>query len=170
MIENPGGIIMFWKRKEQERIEGIAWFSYTIMLPEEDEEEITAIGNFIFKNIGNSILHNPYICLRIKPPQVVQLGGKIGALSHTALSIDGTNAEAWHYIHDNWKDTVMDHGEHWLKPHHSNQIEPNNQLTFSNEIRITSNQKDKFVSIDGFAYCDEVQSGFASLNNLLINF
>ena len=50
-METYGGIIMFWKKKEQERIEGIAWFSYTVILPDlaDDEKEISIMGNFIFK-------------------------------------------------------------------------------------------------------------------------
>ena len=52
---------MFWKKKDKEIIEGLAWFSYTVMLPDidEDEREITVIGNLIIKNTGTSTLNNP---------------------------------------------------------------------------------------------------------------
>ncbi len=163
---------MFWKKREQERTEGIAWFSYTVILPEiaEEENEITVIGNFTFKNLGNTNLHHPIICMRIKPIQDVRLGGKIGAMSHTALSIDGTNAEAWQYTHEDWKKKIVETGEHWLKPIHSQEIAPNNTVTFSHELHILTDKKEKYVNIEGFFYCDEMKDGLATLNNILINF
>ncbi|MBB6445216.1 hypothetical protein [Bacillus benzoevorans] len=163
---------MFWKKKEQERTEGIAWFSYTVLLPDiaEDENEITVIGNLTFKNTGNTTIHNPFICIRIKPVQDVRLGGKIGAMTHTALTIDGTNTESWHYIHDNWKKTTLETGEHWLKPNHSQFILPNDILTFSNELHISTNKEEKYVTIEGYFYSDEIKNGLTSLNNIIINF
>ena len=56
---------MFWKKKEQAKAEGLAWFSYAVMLPDmdEDESEVTVIGNLIIKNTGNTTLNNPMICI-----------------------------------------------------------------------------------------------------------
>ena len=114
---------MFWKMKEQTKIEGLAWFRYAIMLPdmEDAESELTIIGNFIIKNTGNKILNNPMICIRTKPTQEVRLGGKIGSKKHTALMMDGTNTESWQYVHDDWKKRTNETGEHWLKPNQCKQ-------------------------------------------------
>ncbi|UQD51871.1 hypothetical protein C0971_07320 [Bacillus methanolicus] len=163
---------MFWKKKEQGYAEGLAWFSYAVMLPDldEDEMEVIVVGNLIIKNTGTETLNNPTICIRIKPPQDVRLGGKIGSVTHTALMIDGTNTEAWHYIHDNWKEKTMDTGEHWLKPNHCRQLEPGEKLTFANELRISTSKEDKFVMVEGFFYCDEIKNGITALNNITINF
>jgi hypothetical protein len=163
---------MFWKKKEQIIAEGLSWFNYTVVLPDKDENEmeITIIGNLIIKNTSSTTLNNPMICIRIKPPQNVRLGGKIGAVSHTALSIDGTNSEAWHYIHDNWKEKSLETGEHWLKPNHCRQLEPSGYLTFANELRISTIKKDKFVIVEGFFCCDELINGIGALNNIMINF
>ncbi|WP_374723111.1 hypothetical protein [Peribacillus tepidiphilus] len=163
---------MFWKKKKHVTAEGLAWFSYAVMLPDMDDEEkeVTVIGNLIIKNTGNTNLNNPMICLRIKPPENVRLGGKIGSLTHTALMIDGTNSEAWHYIDDNWKEKSLENGEHWLKPNHCRQLEPGGSLTFSNELRILTTKKEKFVMVEGFFYCDEIKNGIGALNNITINF
>jgi hypothetical protein len=163
---------MFWKKKEQLIAEGIAWFNYTVMLPDKDENEteITIIGNLNIRNTSNTPLNNPIICIRIKPSQNVRLGGKIGAVSHTALSIDGTNTEAWHYIHDNWKEKSLETGEYWMKPNQCRQLEPGRNLTFANEIRILTTKKDKFVIVEAFFYCDELINGISALNNITINF
>lgn len=163
---------MFWKRKEQENVGGLTWFNYAVMLPDMDEEEreITIIGNFIIKNTGNTTLNNPIICIRTNPPQNVRLGGKIGSVSHTALMIDGTNTESWNYIFDNWKEKSMETGEHILKPNHCRQIKPGENLTFAKELRISTLCEQSFVVIEGYFYCDEMKNGIPALNNITINF
>jgi hypothetical protein len=163
---------LFWKRREQVSAEGLAWFSYTVMLPDLDEaeKEMTIIGNFIIKNTGSIALNNPIICIRTTPPQNVRLGGKIGSLSHTALMMDGTNTEAWHYIYDNWKEKSMETGEHILKPNHYVNIAPGGNLIFGNELRISTTNDQRFVVVEGFFYCDEIKNGIPALNNITINF
>ena len=99
-----------------------------------------------------------------------RLGGKIGALTHTALMIDGTNTEAWHYFQENWRKKSVETGEHWLKPNHPHKLEPGENLTFSNEICISTTKEEKFVIVEGFFYCDEIKSGIGTLNNITINF
>ncbi|QGQ44707.1 hypothetical protein [Metabacillus sediminilitoris] len=163
---------MFWKKKELEYAEGLSWFSYAVMLPDmdEDEREVNVIGNLIIKNTGTATLNNPMICIRIKPPQDVRLGGKIGSVTHTALMIDGTNTEAWHYIDDNWKGKSLETGEHWLKPNHRKQLEPGENLIFANELWISTSKEEKFVIVEGFFYCDEIKNGIAALNTITVNF
>lgn len=163
---------MFWKKKESITAEGVVWFSYAIMLPDmdEDDNEVTAIGNFIIRNTGNTPLNNPKICIRLKPPQEVRLGGKIGSDTHTALMIDGTNTEAWHYIYDDWKEKSIETGEHWLKPNHCQQLEPGANLIFANELRFSTTKKEKYIIAEGFFYCDEIIKGIGALNNITINF
>jgi len=160
---------MIWKKKPKATADCLAWFSYTVMLPDIDEKEVTVIGNMVIRNIGTSALTNPMICKRIKPPQDVLLGGKIGALTHTALMIDGTNTESWHYFHDNWKEQTVKTGEHWLKPNRIQKLEPGQQLTFDYELRISTTKKEKFVLIEGFFYSDEIKNGIGTLNNMSIN-
>ncbi|OLS34066.1 hypothetical protein [Bacillus sp. MRMR6] len=163
---------MFWKRKEQIIAEGQAWFNYAVMLPdiEEEERDLTIIGNFIMKNTGQKTLNNPIICLRTNPPKNVRLGGKIGSVSHTALMIDGTNTETWHYLFDNWKEKILETGEHILKPNICRYIEPGGNLIFANELRITKTSEQKFVVVEGFFYCDEIKDGIPALNSITVNY
>lgn len=163
---------MFWKKKDKDFTEGLTWFNYAVMLPDidEDEKELTVIGSFNIKNTGTSLLKNPIICIRIKPSHDVRLGGKIGSATHTALTIDGTNTEAWHYIDDNWKEKTLETGEHWLKPNQCKQLEPGKTLAFSTEIRILTTKREGYVIIEGFFYCDEINNGFPALNTITINF
>ena len=163
---------MFWKRKEESKAEGLVWFRYAIMLPdmEDTESELTIIGNLIIKNTGNKILNNPMICIRTKPTQEVRLGGKIGSEKHTALMVDGTNTESWQYVHDNWKKRTIETGEHWLKPNQCKQLETGESISFAHELRILTNSQEKFLMVDGFFYCEEINSGIPALNNITINF
>ncbi|WP_057767275.1 hypothetical protein [Cytobacillus praedii] len=162
---------MFWNKKPKETAEACVWFSYTVMLPENDEDdnEVTVIGNMIIKNTGTSVLNTPMICIRIKPPEDVRLGGKIGSVTHTALMIDGTNSESWHYFHDNWKEQAEKTGEHWLKPNRHLKLEPGEKLSFENELRIPTTKREKFVLIEGFFYSEEIKNGIRTLNNISIN-
>lgn len=162
---------MFWRKKDSIKTEGIAWFTYSIMLPdkEEDNGDITVLGNLMIRNTGTETLTNPYICLRVKPSENVRLGGKIGSVSHTALTIDGSNSEAWVYIDNNWKEKALETGEHWLKPNNSRQIEPGMNLNFANELRISSGEEG-FAIVEGFFYCDEIKNGLSALNSITVNF
>jgi hypothetical protein len=164
---------MFWKKKIQEHAAGIAWFNYSIVLPDlsEAERNITIVGNFLFKNTGTMILHNPTLCIRIKPLQNnIFLGGKIGSVTHSPLSLDSTNTEAWHYMHDNWKQTTIESGEHWLKPNQSHFLKEDEALIFALEIDISTEKKEKYILVEGFFYCDELTDGIRALNNISINF
>ncbi len=142
------------------------------MLPEEndEEEDITVVGNLNIKNIGTATLNNPIICLRMKPSENVRLGGKIGSASHTALMIDGTNSEAWVYIDDNWKEKAQESGEHWLKPNKSKELERDANLNFAYELRISTNKVGTFVIVEGFFYCEEIKNGISALNSITVNF
>lgn len=163
---------MFWKKKEQVSPEGLVWFSYAVMLPDqaEEETEVTVVGNMIIRNTGNIPLNNPMICIRIKPHQDVHLGGKIGSDKHTALMIDGTNAEVWHYFHEDWKEQTLKTGEHWLKPNHVKTLDPGVNVPFAYELRFSTTKKEKSVLVEGFFYSDELPNGIGTLNNMTINF
>lgn len=163
---------MFWNKKEQSKAEGLAWFNYAVMLPDMDEveSELTVIGNLIVKNTGSKILNDPMICIRTKPTQEVRLGGKIGSEKHTALMVDGPNVESWHYFHDNWKEKTKETGEHWLKPNQFKQLEPDKSISFAHELRILTTNREKFLMVEGFFYCEEINNGISALNKITINF
>jgi hypothetical protein len=162
---------LFWRKKEETKAEVHSWFNYTIMLPaiDEDEHEVMIIGNYIIKNTGTQTITNPLICIRISPSNDVRLGGKIGSVTHTALTIDGTNTGAWEYIYSDWKKKSMDSGEHWLKPKKLQQLAPEESIAFSHELFFSLKQKEKTVNVDGFAYFDELKNGTAAINKITVN-
>jgi hypothetical protein len=160
-------------RKKEKQIECQSWFSYTLMLPnfeEEEEQEVMIIGNYIIKNTGTEALNNPIICVRVNPPRNMHLGGKIGSFTHTALMIDGTNSGAWEYIDNNWREKSLETGEHWLRPKGIPQLLSGETIAFPNELCFPLKSKDKFVNVEGFVYFDEIKDGSASLNKITINF
>ncbi|MDR7001027.1 hypothetical protein [Neobacillus niacini] len=163
---------MFWRKKVEERIECQSWFSYSVMLPniEEDEQEVMIIGNYIIKNTGTETLNKPIICIRITPPKDVRLGGKIGSITHTALMVDGSNSAAWEYIHNDWREKSLETGEHWLKPKVNAPLLSNESIAFAYELQFPLTQKEKYVNVEGFIYFDEINQGLASLNKMTINF
>lgn len=163
---------MFWKKKESDRVESQSWFSYTVLLPdrEEEEQEVLIMGNYIIKNTGITTLNNPVICIRINPPHGIGLGGKIGSFTHTALMIDGSNSGAWEYIDNDWKEKSSESGEHWLKPAGISQLMSGESVAFANELRFSLSQKEKYINIEGFCYFDEIKNGTAALNKITMNF
>jgi hypothetical protein len=166
-----GIVPLFWKKKEEIKTEVHSWFNYSIMLPakDEDEHEVMIIGNYIIKNTGTQTITNPLICIRTIPSNDVRLGGKIGSVTHTALTIDGTNAGAWEYIHNDWKEKSLETGEHWLKPKQQHQLAPGESIAFSHELSFSLQQKEKVVNVDGFAYFDELKDGTSAINKIMIN-
>ncbi|WP_042357258.1 hypothetical protein [Bacillus rubiinfantis] len=163
---------MWWKAKEAKRMESQSWFSYTVVLPgiDEDDQEVMIMGNYIIKNSGNGNLHNPIICIKITPHHDVHLGGKIGSPTHTALAIDGSNSGAWEYIDDNWKESALETGEHWLRPKGVQELASNHSIAFAHEIRFPLQKKEKYVNIDGFIYFDELKDGSPALNKISVNY
>jgi hypothetical protein len=49
-------------------------------------------------------------------------------------------------------------------------LEPGEKLTFANELRISTKKEEKFVIVEGFLYCDEINNGIAALNTITVNF
>ncbi len=150
-----------------------AFFNYSIILPDLNEEmkELLILGHFIIKNFSSETLNTPVICIRIKPSEAGNLGGKINFIPKGDLVIDGTTSEEWTYVDKNWKEKVKETGEHWLRPSNKNKLLPEEKLIFSNfDLRCVKPDDTNSVIIEAFVYFQELKEGFSSLNNIVINF
>lgn len=152
-----------------------AHFSYTTILPESKENEIMIIGNFILKNIGNTTLNTPIICIRISPAECGKLSGKIKysqpLKENEEIELyDELASEQWIYIHENWKELTIKSGEHWLKPIHKTTLQPEEQMNFSNFTLLLSPLEDGGpIIVSGYVYFEELQQGVTSLNQIIVN-
>lgn len=156
-------------------VQPIAFFNYSVILPENtNEEETMILGNFTIRNYGNVALSTPIICLRITPHYAGKLGGKIRFTSsrkttHELQILEQAAAEEWGFVNENWHEQVMNKGEYWLKARHKTILAPNEQIHFSN-FELSINKKiTRTVTLNGFAYFEQIPKGISALNEIRIN-
>lgn len=146
-------------------------FTYSTILPSNDEDTISIIGNFMIRNIGNQPLHDLIVCLRISPKEAGKLSGKIIMNKNKKnVNID-SNILQWEFLHENWIETVRETGEYWIRPAGINELSESETIAFSGfEVKIKKPENQNSVMIDGFVYCKEIPNGVHALNNILLNF
>ncbi len=150
-----------------------AYFNYSFILPDTKEEtkEILILGHYIIQNFSTETLNTPVICIRVKPANAGNLGGKINFKQKGDLVIDGTSSEEWTYVEKNWKEKLKETGEHWLRPSNKKQLSPGEKLIFSNfDLSCIKVEGSNSVIIEAFVYFQEIKEGIPSLNNIVVNF
>ena len=148
-----------------------AYFSYSLILPREEEENIKIIGNFVVLNSGTTLLTSPVICLRMTPATQISLAGKIasGREPFNKDSYITESEERWKYV-DKEQQATNNDDEHWLVPLHMTEIAPEASLSFTNfEIDIQKSEEPISLIIEGFAYFYEWQQGEPSINQIVLN-
>lgn len=149
-----------------------AHFSYSTILPSEDETHVSLIGDFVITNSGNQPLHDFIICIRISPKEAGKMSGKIVMNRKNDRVIESDlSFIQWEFVHENWMERVKETGEYWLKPVGLAKLTPNDSISFSSfEARLQKPEQKNVVILDGFVYCSEIKSGTRALNNIVINF
>lgn len=151
--------------KEHERIEKetslISYFTYSFNLAHNYEDESIMIGSYHIHNIGNKLLTNPYICIKISSESPFHFSGKYMYSSSQKL-LQPTHT---------WKrlDMETSKDEFWLQPIQTTKIKPGEMLTFSN-FQIKWRAEESYAaSIMGFTYTDEYKDGTSCINPIYIN-
>ncbi|WP_209125413.1 hypothetical protein [Alkalihalobacillus sp. BA299] len=158
---------------EQKILKGQAFFNYSVILPDLDDEEkeVLIMGNFIIENTGEEALNTPVICIQIKPAESGKLGGKIDAAPRNEMIVDATNSEEWQYLNQERKEKAKETGEYWLRPKECDKLQPAEKLFFSNfDLKLTKPKEKNSVIVDGYIYFKELQQGTPALNKIIINF
>lgn len=150
-----------------------AYFSYSLILPREEEENIKIIGNFVVLNSGSTLLTSPVICLRMTPSSHLSLAGKItSGYERLILEKDSyitESEERWKYV-DKEQQASKSNDEHWLMPLHKTELTPGDSLSFTNfEIDVKKSEIPISFIIEGFAYFYEWQQGEPSINQIVLN-
>ncbi|MBA2872149.1 hypothetical protein HNQ85_002439 [Anoxybacillus calidus] len=151
-----------------------SFFNYSLLLPGTSEDELLIFGDFTMDNIGTEPLHEPMICIRIKPIHAGKLSGKI---TTQPLKTTGENfllaehsSTEWTFVHENWREIIKNNGEYWLKPLYHSTLEPSELLQFHNfEIQARKTDDKHALVIEGYVYCKEFPKGIPSLNNIIVN-
>ncbi|HZG61448.1 MAG TPA: hypothetical protein VEY68_13415 [Anoxybacillus sp.] len=150
-----------------------SFFNYSFLLPETTEEELLIFGDFTIDNIGTEPLHEPMICIRIKPINAGKLSGKISTKpmkTEENFLLSEHSSTEWTFVHGNWREIIKNNGEYWLKPLYHLILAPNELLQFHNfEIRARKTNVESVLVIEGYVYCKEFPKGIPSLNNIIVN-
>lgn len=164
--------------KEKERTEVLPYFNYSFILPTSLDEDgnCMIIGNLVIKNIGNTPLTTPIICIKIEPANSCSLSGKIRMIEGLDSESDDERLyeeaaiEEWVYVHQDWRKKVIESGEYWLRPSHATQVPPGEQISFSNfNLSVQQNSNNRSIVVTGFVYFEQLQKGIGVLNPIVIN-
>jgi len=165
------------EQKKQTTVEPIAevlaLFHYSVVIPPHlDEEEMTVVGDFIIRNNGTVPLHHLIVCLRLSPPKMAVLSGKI-VLPQSARTeqqlLASNSGESWTFTQENWREKVRQNGEYWITPLHGSPLEPGEEQRFSQfEVAIRPSGDARSLTVDGFVYCAELPKGVPAANHIAI--
>ncbi|OEH92511.1 hypothetical protein [Bacillus solimangrovi] len=149
----------------------VPYFNYSLTMPKRTAtNKALVLGSFIIKNIGESPLHNPFICIKITPYEHIPFTAKIGTQEIVDTSMRSISSETWDYLNEEAKDKGIDSGEYWLKPVVTQKVDVGNSISLLNfQIPLDFEHVDKQFKVVGFIYGDEIQQGVRSLNSIRIN-
>jgi hypothetical protein len=146
--------------REKQKMNVISYFTYSLNISHSLEQESILIGTYHIHNLGNKLLSNPYICIKLSQDSPFSFSGKY-LNKKTNLSM---TPDAWERLNDQ-----TDKHEYWLKPINKKIIEPSEILSFPN-FQVKWLPKEAYSgSIMGFIYCDEFKEGIPAINQIYVN-
>lgn len=139
----------------------VSFFTYSLNITHAQGYDNYCLGSYHIRNIGTKPLTNPYICIKISDDSILEFSGKyLYRNSQQSIRV----ANAWERLNES-----TDKQEFWLRPTHTQVLNPSETLTFPN-FQIKWNPEDTYSeSIQGFTYGDELSNGQNSLNTIHIN-
>ncbi|MCK6206917.1 hypothetical protein [Bacillus infantis] len=149
--------------------------NYTLLLPRSGEaaKEVMINGALLMKNIGNSSLIDPVICIKIPVEKGISLQGQILPPKMVeGLAVKGSSGDkGWKYVYDNWRERVKTKGEYWISSIHQLEILPGETSIFNGlNLSIKDPEEDSSVLIQAFVYFNEGKHRFASSNSISLSF
>ncbi|MER2060733.1 MAG: hypothetical protein ABTA16_18105 [Niallia sp.] len=147
--------------KDPARVTIISYFTYSLDISHNPEQESLCLGSYHIHNTGNQAITNPTVCIKV--------------LKESPFSFSGR------YVYENFKQSLKvadgwqrmnektDREEFWLKPLGKASIEPNETISFSN-FQITWSPEESYAgSITAFTYSDQLKDGIAVINPINLN-
>lgn len=139
----------------------ISYFTSSLNISHDPEQESLCLGSYHIRNIGNKPLTNPYLCIKLPEDSPFLFSGKY-VYEHFKQSLK--SSPDWERTNDK-----SNKNEFWLKPLGRTSIEPNETISFSNfQIRWSHNVS-YAGSITGTTYCDQLKEGVAVINPINLN-
>ncbi|WP_110113399.1 hypothetical protein [Bacillus sp. CGMCC 1.16541] len=175
IIEKPVEKIVEKPVDRFSKLDFVCYFTYSLVTPSSEDEEMMIVGNVIMKNQTTITLHEPVICLKISPPSIGQLSGKIAEQSESVAKSSKFPLQAspskWRYSIPDWAEKIRTNGEHWLTPIKETHLQANSLLSFDSfQISVPVNEESSSFMLEGYAYTNEWKEGIPFLNKIIINF
>lgn len=139
----------------------IGYFTSSLNISYDPEQESLCLGSFHVRNIGNQPLTNPYLCIKLPEDSPFSFSGRY-VYEHFKQSLKGPTS--WERINDR-----SSNEEFWLKPLGKTSIEPDETISFTNFQIKWSHNLSYSGTIMGFTYCDQLKEGVAVLNPINLN-
>lgn len=143
------------------RLECIAYFTYSLHLAHNPEEESFCLGSFHIQNIGNQPLSNPFIHITLSQDAPFFLEGK---LVNNKMTLSKKLTGGWERMNDR-----ANRFEYHLRPIGKTSILPGETLSFSNFQLNWKPSSSYFGSMIGTLFCDQHPEGVSALNSININ-
>jgi len=149
------------EHKNPEQISIVSYFTYSLDISHNPEQESLCIGSYHVRNMGSQAITNPYVCIKVSNESPFFFSGKY-VYENFKQSLKA--ADGWERINDKTSKE-----EFWLKPLGKVSIEPNETISFSN-FQITWEPKQSYAgSITGLTYSDQLKDGVAVINPINLN-
>lgn len=144
------------KPHDPNKINIISYFTYSLNISHDPEQESLCLGSYHVHNIGSLPITNPYICIIIPEDSPFSFSGR--------------------YVYENFKQSLKSAGEwerinektnteeFWLRPLGKASIEANETISFSNFQIKWSPTTSYAGSIMGFTYSNQLEDGIAVIN------
>ncbi|QDQ00977.1 hypothetical protein FOH38_11175 [Lysinibacillus fusiformis] len=139
----------------------IGYFTSSLNISYDPEQESLCLGSFHVRNIGNQPLTNPYLCIKLPEDSPFSFSGRY-VYEHFKQSLKGPTS--WERINDR-----SSNEEFWLKPLGKTSIEPDETISFTNFQIKWAHNLSYSGTIMGFTYCDQLKEGVAVLNPINLN-
>jgi len=137
------------------------FFDYTVMFSENDEE-IIVYANLHMKNTGNVHLENPLICIRVEPPGLAKISGKIlppnAVEAMGVYTLDGA-MEGWVFTKkgEEWEKDVKK-GEYWIQSLQPIVIPPGQSEALKGfQFILPRDKSQKRFVVNGIAFLNSTQ-------------
>ncbi|WP_186673265.1 hypothetical protein [Sporosarcina sp. BP05] len=139
----------------------ISYFTYSLNISHDPEQESLCIGSYHIHNLGNQPITNPSMCIKVSTGSPFSFSGRyVYADFKQSLKV----ADGWERTNEK-----TNKEEFWLRPLGKASIEPNETISFSN-FQITWSPKESYAaSILGFTYSDQMKDGIAVINPINLN-
>jgi len=144
-----------------EPVNVISYFTSSLNISYDTEQESLCLGSYHIRNIGNQPITNPYLCIKLPEDSPFSFSGRY-VYEHFAPNLKGNSS--WERINDQ-----ASKEEFWLRPIGKTTLEPNETLSFTNFQIKWSHNLSYSGSIMGFTYCDQLQDGVVVLNPINLN-